>query len=59
MLSTQINLQRRFGKDGGAFFKQEGGFNWFHIPIAAPFALDGQNLVLTTIFVFTGRPTGQ
>jgi len=39
-------------KGWGTFFKQEGGFNWFHIPIAAPFALDGQNLVLATIFVF-------
>jgi hypothetical protein len=39
-------------KGWGTFFKQHGGFNWFHIPIAAPFALDGQNLVLTTVFVF-------
>jgi hypothetical protein len=45
-------LTRELRKGWGTFFKQEGGFNWFHIPIAAPFALDGQNLVLTTIFVF-------
>ena len=29
-------------KGWGTFFEQEGGFSWFHIPIAAPFALDGQ-----------------
>ena len=39
-------------KGWGTFFKQEEGFNWFHIPIAAPFALDAQNLALTTVFVF-------
>jgi hypothetical protein len=39
-------------KGSGTFFKQRGGFNWFHIPIATPFALGGENLALTTIFVF-------
>jgi len=38
-------------KGWGTFFKQEGGFNSSHIPIAAPFAIDGQNLLLTTSFV--------
>jgi hypothetical protein len=44
-------LTPEFRKGWGTFFNQEGGFKWVHIPIAAPFALDGQDLVLTTIFV--------
>jgi hypothetical protein len=45
-------------KGWGTFFEQEGGFSWFHIPIAAPFALDGQNLVLTTVFAFYKATNG-
>jgi hypothetical protein len=44
-------LTHEFRKGWGTFFNQ-GGFKWVHIPIAAPFALNGQDLVLTTIFLF-------
>jgi hypothetical protein len=48
--STSAHSQ--VSKRTGTFFQQEEDFNWFHVPIAAPFALKGQDRMLTTIFVF-------
>jgi hypothetical protein len=45
-------------KGWGTFFKQEGGFNWFHIPVATPGTLDGHHLALTTVFVFYRATNG-
>jgi hypothetical protein len=39
-------------KGWGAFFRQEEGFNWFHLPVTTPWTLDDHHLALTTVFVF-------
>ena len=39
-------------KGWGIFFRQEEAFNWFHIPVATPWTLDGHHLAITTVFVF-------
>lgn len=53
-------LTELFRKGWGTSFKQGGGFNWFHLPVATPFALGGEHLILSTVFVFyraTDGPT--
>lgn len=45
-------------KGWGTFFRQEKGFNWFHIPVATPWTLDGHHLALTTVFVFYRATNG-
>jgi hypothetical protein len=35
----------------GTFIKQNGGFNWFHFPIAAPYIIQDQVLVCRRVVV--------
>jgi Family of unknown function (DUF6623) len=39
-------------KGYGTFITQNGGFNWFHLPIAAPYIIEDQVLACQRVFVF-------
>jgi hypothetical protein len=54
----QDRLIESFRRGWGTFFKQREGFNWFHIPVAAPTAIHDQILKRYTVFVFYRATNG-